>query len=52
MATGWWPYWFLNPTDEGGVTGMVTYIFGICAFLIVSALATLAVTRGLNKLRK
>jgi hypothetical protein len=30
----------------------VTYIFGICAFLIVSALATLAVTRGLNKLRK
>jgi hypothetical protein len=52
MATGWWPYWFINPTDEGGVTQMVTYIFGICAFLIVSALATLAVTRGLNKLRK
>lgn len=52
MATGWWPYWFLNPTDKGGVTGMVTYIFGICVFLIVSALATLAVTRGLNKLRK
>lgn len=52
IATGWWPYWFLNPTDEGGVTQMVTYIFGICAFLIVSALASLGVTRGLNKLRK
>lgn len=52
IATGWWPYWFINPTEEGGVTQMVTYIFGICAFLIVSALASLAVTRGLNKLRK
>ena len=52
MATGWWPYWFLNPSDEGGVTGMVTYILGICVFLVVSALATTAVTRGLNKLRK
>lgn len=31
---GWWAYWFLDPTDEGGVTGMLTYIFGIAALMI------------------
>lgn len=34
---GWWPYFFINPNDEGGVTGMLTYIFGIMAFLFVVA---------------
>lgn len=34
---GWWPYFFINPNDEGGVTGMIGYILGIMAFLFVVA---------------
>lgn len=34
---GWWPYFFIDPNDKGGVTGMVTYILGIMAFLFVTA---------------
>jgi hypothetical protein len=26
--TGWWPYWFLDPTGAGGVGSMLMYIFG------------------------
>ena len=36
-VTGWWPYFFIDPTDEGGVPGMLTYIFGIMAFMFVVA---------------
>ena len=35
LVDGWWPYFFINPNDKGGVTGMLTYIFGIMAFLYV-----------------
>jgi hypothetical protein len=35
LATGWWPYWFIDPTGDGGVSGMLTYIGGIMAFFIV-----------------
>ena len=35
--TGWWPYFFIDPTDEGGVSGMLTYIFGIMAFMFIVA---------------
>ena len=31
---GWWAYWFLDPTDKGGVSQMLTYIFGICVLMI------------------
>ncbi len=31
---GWWPYWFLDPTDPGGIPQMLTYIFAIAAFFI------------------
>ena len=47
LATGWWPYWFINPTRPGGVSGMLTFIFGIMAFLYVLAMVFL----GLKKLR-
>lgn len=47
LATGWWPYWFLNPTSESGVVGMLSYVFGIMVFLYVLALAFL----GLKKVR-
>lgn len=32
---GWWAYWFLDPTDKGGVSQMLMYIFGICILMIV-----------------
>jgi hypothetical protein len=31
---GWWAYWFLDPTDKGGVSQMLMYIFGICILMI------------------
>ncbi len=39
--TGWWPYWFIDPTGEAGIPGMLTYIFGIMAFLYVVAILVL-----------
>jgi hypothetical protein len=47
LASGWWPYWFINPTGEGGISGMLAYVFGIMTFLYVLALVFL----GLKKLR-
>ena len=35
LISGWWPYWFIDPTGDGGVGGMLTYIGGIMVFFIV-----------------
>jgi cytochrome bd-type quinol oxidase subunit 2 len=35
LSDGWWPYWFINPGSEGGVIGMLSYIFAIAAAFIV-----------------
>ena len=35
LVSGWWPYWFIDPTGDGGVGGMLTYIGGIMVFFIV-----------------
>lgn len=45
LATDWWPYWFINPNDDGGVTGMLTYVFGIMMFLWMLALSFQALMR-------
>ena len=34
LADGWWPYWFINPGSEGGVTGMIFFILVIAAGFI------------------
>lgn len=34
IIDGWWAYWFLDPTDEGGVAGMFIYIGGITVLMI------------------
>ena len=34
LADGWWPYWFINPTGEGGVIGMLSYVALIAAAFI------------------
>ncbi len=32
---GWWPYWFIDPSEKGGVAGMLAYIGGITVFFVV-----------------
>lgn len=32
LITNWWPYWFINPNEEGGVPGMLTYVAAITVF--------------------
>ena len=50
ILDGWWAYWFLDPTGEGGVAGMFTYIFGITALMIGLGLLLLGLKRILTKL--
>jgi hypothetical protein len=26
LLDNWWPYWFINPNSEIGISGMLTYI--------------------------
>ncbi|MEY4398303.1 MAG: hypothetical protein RLZ53_879 [Actinomycetota bacterium] len=46
LITNWWAYWFLNPNEDAGVPGVITYIVIIVIFGLVSA----AISLGLNKL--
>jgi hypothetical protein len=46
LVTDWWAYWFLNPNEDAGVTGVLIYIVVIVVFGLVAA----AVSLGLNRL--
>jgi len=35
LMDNWWPYWFINPNSEIGVSGMITYILIIASAFIV-----------------
>ncbi len=48
---GWWAYWFLDPNDKGGVGGMLTYIFGIAALMIVLGLLLSLFAKALRKIQ-
>ena len=48
---GWWAYWFLDPTDKGGVSGMLTYIFGIAALMILLGFLFSMFTKALRKIQ-
>jgi hypothetical protein len=50
LVTGWWPYWFIDPTGDGGVAGMFTYILAITVFLISLGFILILISR-LNKKR-
>ncbi|CAB4945271.1 unannotated protein [freshwater metagenome] len=53
IFTGWWPYWFIDPNDPGGLPQMIKYIFGIMAFMLVSAVIAIAAMKtNLIKARK
>lgn len=45
LIVDWWPYWFINPNEPAGVTGMLTYIVGIMLFLLTIAVALLGLQR-------
>lgn len=45
LIFGWWPYWFLDPTDQGGVPQMVMYILIISAFFTLVGFGLTAINR-------
>lgn len=34
LVTNWWPYWFINPNEEGGVPSMLMYVGAITVFFL------------------
>jgi hypothetical protein len=45
IVTGWWPYWFLNPTEKGGVPGMIMYAGAITVFFALVGLGLTAIQK-------
>jgi hypothetical protein len=52
VLDGWWAYWFLDPTDEGGIAGMFMYIGGITTLMIGLGFILLAIKKLIAKLSK
>lgn len=50
LNDGWWPYWFINPGSEGGVIGMLTYIFAIAAAFIALGFVVLGLRLSTAKI--
>jgi cytochrome bd-type quinol oxidase subunit 2 len=50
LSDGWWPYWFINPGSEGGVIGMLSYIFAIAAAFIVLGFVVLGLRLSVVKI--
>ena len=51
MSDGWWAYWFLDPTDKGGVGGMLTYVFGITVLMIGLGFLLSIIARWLKRVQ-
>jgi hypothetical protein len=49
LVTGWWPYWFINPNEEGGVPGMLTYIAAITSFFLILGFLVLGIKKLIQK---
>jgi hypothetical protein len=50
LVTNWWPYWFINPNEEGGVPGMLTYIAAITAFFLILGFVVLGTKKVIQKI--
>jgi hypothetical protein len=50
ILDGWWAYWFLNPNDKGGLTGMFTYIGGITVLMIGMGFVLIALRKLVSRL--
>ena len=51
ILDGWWAYWFLDPTDKGGVGGMLTYVFGITVLMIGLGFLLSVLARALKRIQ-
>ena len=49
LVTNWWPYWFINPNEDGGVPGMLTYIAAITAFFLILGFLVLGIKKLFQK---
>ena len=49
LVTNWWPYWFINPNEEGGVPGMLTYIAAITSFFFILGFLVLGLKKLIQK---
>lgn len=45
LAVNWWPYWFINPNEPAGITGILTYIVAIMLFLLTVAIGLIGLQR-------
>ena len=50
LMVNWWPYWFINPNEEGGVPGMLTYIAAITVFFLILGFVVLGAKKLIQKL--
>jgi hypothetical protein len=52
LVTNWYPYWFLNPNDDGGIPQMIQWILIIAAFFVVLAVTLMPAQKALAKIGK
>lgn len=49
FATNWWPYWFLNPNGEAGLSGMLSYVGAITVFFLGLGFGLLAIKKLIQR---
>ncbi|MFM2373423.1 MAG: hypothetical protein RJA75_319 [Actinomycetota bacterium] len=52
LITNWYPYWFLNPNEDGGIPQMLQWILTIAAFFVVLAVTLMPAQKALAKIGK
>lgn len=52
LVTNWYPYWFLNPNEDGGIPQMLQWILTIAAFFVVLAVTLMPAQKALAKIGK
>lgn len=52
LVTNWYPYWFLNPNEEGGIPQMIQWILTIAAFFVVLAITLMPAQKAIAKIGK
>jgi len=52
LVTNWYPYYFINPNDAGGIPQMVQWILTIAAFFVVLAVTLMPAQKALAKIGK
>ena len=50
LLDGWWPYWFINPNSEIGVSGMITYVVIIATAFVTLGFLVSGLRIALQKL--